>query len=210
MLAVDGAQFGDQRRLDLARVARVSGRTFTPRIPGDVVQHALAAVLALFRTQLLLAPVAVDGQRFRTLAPRSAGPLVHSARADYAIPVAHTCLTVAANVSGRALARPVGRVQHAVVLADVPQRLVRYHHGRWFRLSRGDVLQKHNNKRTSAMVRRGRVSLWDLIIISLIFVVWYCTLKRRETSSGGGGESLGRLRPLKISQSSFKIKHDSY
>lgn len=141
VLAVDGAQIDEQGRLDLARVARVSGRTLAPRIPGGVVQHALAAVLALFRTQLLLAPVAVDGQRFRTLATRSARPLVHSAHADHAIPVAHARLTVAAHVSGCALARPVGRVQHAVVLADVPQRFVRYHHRGRFRLSRGDVLQ---------------------------------------------------------------------
>lgn len=112
VLAVDVAQLlGQQGRLEHARAVRVTGRALAPLVPND-------------REIQRLAPVAQVGLRLRAPALRPARLAVHRARARHAISVTHVRLAVAARVARRAHARPVGRVQYAAVLADVPQRLV--------------------------------------------------------------------------------------
>lgn len=112
VLAVDVAQlFGQQGRLELARAIRVTGRTLAPWVPND-------------RGIQRLAPVAQVGRQLRAPALWPARLAVHRACARHAVSVTHVRLAVAARVAQSAHARPIGRVQDAAVLADVPQRLV--------------------------------------------------------------------------------------
>lgn len=120
MLTVHRAHLVQPRRLVLARVTRVPDRTLAPGVARSV-QRAIAAVLAPARAQLLIAPFTVAG--LRALA-RRLSRVRQRARPVRAVAVAHACLTVFAFESRRARTRPVG-VQHALVLADVPQHLVR-------------------------------------------------------------------------------------
>jgi len=138
VLTVHGAHLVEPGRLVLARVTRVPDRTLAPRIAG-AVHRAIAAVLAPARAQLLVAPVTVAG--LRALA-RRLSRVRQRARPVRAVTVAHARLTVFALETGGARARPVG-VQHALVLANVPQHLVRDQFRRQFRRRRRrDVLRK--------------------------------------------------------------------
>jgi len=124
-------------RFVLARVARVPDRTLAMRIARHV-HRALAAVLAPARAQLLVAPVTVTG--LRALA-RRLSRVRQRARSVLAVTVAHARLAVFALKSRGARTRPVG-VQHALVLANVPEHVVRDQFRRQFRRRHCDVLRK--------------------------------------------------------------------
>jgi len=138
VLTVHRAHLVQPGRLVLARVTRVPDGALAPWVAGPV-HRAIAAVLAPARAQLLIAPVTVAG--LRALARRLSS-LRQRARPVRAVTVAHACLTVFALESGGARTRPVG-VQHALVLANVPQHLVRDQFRSYFRGRRHrDVLPK--------------------------------------------------------------------
>lgn len=138
MLTVHGAHFVQPGRLVLARVTRVPDRALAPWVAGPV-HRAIAAVLAPARAQLLIAPVTVAG--LRALARRLSS-VRQRARPVRTVTVAHARLAVLALESRGARARPIG-VQHALVLANVPQHFVRdQFRGRFRGRRHRDVLLK--------------------------------------------------------------------